>query len=151
MDHPQPTKYQRHIAALLGIDVSNDTQGIAAAKIEDVVYPAINANAEVRAVTPNQLAFAKSLEIDVSQDSLNVAAAKIADRLAERNEELLDKLQLKSGDKVIKHESVEYEGEIEDLSQEYIVSSIGRDGRIYFKGGNGRGAWPDQVTKVVSS
>ena len=82
---------------------------------------------------------------------LNVASAKIADRLVERNEELLAKLQLKSGDQVIKHETVEWEGRIEDLSQEYIVSSIGRDGRIYFKGGNGQGAWPDQVTKIISS
>ena len=69
MNHPQPTEYQRCIATLLDIDVSGDTQGVAAAKIEDVVLPALDVNAKVRPATPNQLTFAKSLEIDVSQDS----------------------------------------------------------------------------------
>lgn len=151
MEHPQPSDYQKRIAALLAIDISHDTQGVAAAKIEDIVAPAISVDAKVNPVTRRQLDLADSLEIDVSQDSFRVAFAKIADRLAEQNKKLLDKLRLKAGDKVIKHQSIEFEGRIEELSNEYIVSSIGRDGRIYFKGGNGRGAWPNEVTKVVSS
>ena len=151
MEHPQPSDYQKRIAALLGIDISRDTQGVAAAKIKDIVTPAISVDTKVYPATPRQLALADSLEIDVSQDSFNVAFAKIADRLSEQNKELLDELRLKSGDKVVKCQRVEIEGRIEELSNEYTVSSIGRDGRIYFKGGNGQGAWPNKVTKVVSS
>jgi Domain of unknown function (DUF4263) len=29
------------------------------------------------------------------------------------------------------------------------VSSIGKDGRVYFKGGEGFGAWPDRIKKVI--
>ena len=151
MNHPQPTEYQKHIAALLGIDISHDTRDVAAARILDVIAPALNINAEIRPATLNQLAYAKSLGLDVSQDSVDVASIKITNRLTARNLELLDELQLKPGDKVIKHESAEYEGRKVDLSREYVVSSIGRDGRIYFKGGCGQGAWPDKVTKVVSN
>jgi hypothetical protein len=30
-----------------------------------------------------------------------------------------------------------------------IISSIGEDGRIYFKGGRGFGAWPDQISMIA--
>lgn len=48
----------------------------------------------------------------------------------------LEALQLQAGDIV---EVASKEGGLAE------VSSIGSDGRIYFRGGMGRGAWPDQV------
>jgi hypothetical protein len=55
-------------------------------------------------------------------------------RLMRRRESLAD-LELNEGDVV--------ETMMGDLAK---VSSIGEDGRIYFKGGLGFGAWPDQIT-----
>lgn len=48
----------------------------------------------------------------------------------------LEALQLEAGDVI---ERPSRDGELAE------VSSIGSDGRIYFRGGLGRGAWPDQV------
>ena len=35
---------------------------------------------------------------------------------------------------------------MQHLDQVYEVSSIGSDGRVYFKGSRTGGAWPDQLT-----
>ena len=61
---------------------------------------------------------------------------------------LIEKINLKPGDKVVKIAKVEIEGVVHDISREYVVSSIGGDGRIYFKGGNGWGAWPHEINKL---
>jgi hypothetical protein len=50
----------------------------------------------------------------------------------------LEKLQVNAGDIV---RAIEPE-----VSEPEEVSSIGSDGRIYYKGGSGKGAWPDMVT-----
>lgn len=147
MNHPHPTKYQEYIASLLGIDVSGDTQSVAAARIQDFLSPAVEVNIEIRPVTSRQIQLAKSLGVDVSEDSFNVAFAKIGDKFAERNKELLDELQLMPGDWVVKQK----EDVLDIASRTFMISSIGRNGRIYFKGGNGWGAWPHEIKKVEPS
>lgn len=49
-----------------------------------------------------------------------------------------EKLRLVSGDLVLLADKTPAE-----------VSSIGKDGRVYFKGGAGFGAWPDRIKKIV--
>lgn len=58
-------------------------------------------------------------------------------RLARRRESLVD-LKIQEGDIVKTTEGVLAE-----------VSSIGQEGRVFFKGGQGFGSWPDQVTIVA--
>jgi hypothetical protein len=67
------------------------------------------------------------------------ASAWIRYLLLKKREQALERLKVEAGDIV---EAVDSPGD-EQLDE---VSSIGSDGRLYFKGGAGAGAWPDKVT-----
>ena len=143
-----PNEHQKSIANLLGIDISQDTLEIAAARIEDFVSPAIYPGKPARMPTDKQILFASSLGIDVTKDSFCIASVKIDQELQAKNRRAIIEMNLKPGDCVVKHESVRFNDETHDLDREYIISSIGRNGRIWFKGGNGQGAWATQLEKL---
>ena len=143
-----PTDTQIKIAKTLGIDISSDSRDVAAARIREVVEPAINPNSTYRTATQKQIEFAASLGLDVSSDSFWVCSAKIDDRLRELNQAALESLKLKPGDRVIVTKKIQVNELLHEYQEEYIVSSIGKNLRVYFKGGGGRGAWPGQIEKV---
>jgi hypothetical protein len=149
MNKNSTTEAQRKIADLLKVNISKDSRAVAAARIRSVVDFAINPNAKFRPVTQRQLKFAKSLGLDVSNDTFWVCIAKIGDRLGELNRQALDRLQLKPGDRVIKSSVVNLNGTQHKIKQEFTVSSIGKNGRVYFKGGAGASAWATQIKKTI--
>src|SRR5688572_19514666 len=100
MDSSKATEYQVKVAAQLGLDVSGDTCAVAAAKLGDLVGPALDQTDAVRNPTERQIAFAHALGVDVSRDTFRVASARIDDALRLRNLDALARLQLKPGDKV---------------------------------------------------
>lgn len=100
--HNDPTTFQRKIAKKLKIDISNDTQNVASARIYDAVQPAIDPGTEVRNATAKQVEFGRELGLDLKNDSLSVASAKIEDKLREKNKYAIKKLDLEPGDKVRK-------------------------------------------------
>ena len=144
-----PTDFQRQIAAALGIDIANDTREVAAARIHTFVGPAILSRAAEYTASERQIEFASALGLTVDTDSSLVASAKIADELFIQNKAALEQLQLKPGDRVRVHQQFEFAGEQREWVEEFVVSSVQSNGRIMFKGGNGRGAWPTQVEKVA--
>lgn len=144
----QPTEEQKKIASLLSIDISTDSQKIASARIREVVEPAINPDVGYRSPTQSQIELAQKLGLDISGDSLWVGYAKISEKLDELNQEAMERLQLQPGDWVKHTHFVEYEGKHHRMQKKYQVSSIGRDGKVYFKGGNGNCAWPTQLEKI---
>jgi hypothetical protein len=137
---------QKALAAALGVDVSGDSYDIAAAKLLDAVATAIGFEPPA-ASSDRQRAFALSLGHNVVGDSKRLASAKIGEALLAKNREVIAALDLKPGDRVVRTEHFEFEGEMRSISQEFIVSSIQPNGRVFFKGGNGQGAWPTQLTK----
>ncbi|RJX18294.1 MAG: hypothetical protein C4570_07020 [Ammonifex sp.] len=145
----EPTAFQKQIAATLGIDISHDTRGVAAARIHTVVGPAILSKAAAYPASERQIDFARALGLNVSKDSSLVASAKIADELFVRNQAALEKLQLKPGETVRVRHRIELDGMTREWTEEFVISSIQPNCRIMFKGGNGRGAWPTQVEKVT--
>ncbi|HEU0178696.1 MAG TPA: hypothetical protein VFV58_30910 [Blastocatellia bacterium] len=144
-----PTDFQRQIAAALGIDITNDTREVAAARIHTFVGPAILSKAAEYTASERQIEFASALGLTVDTDSSLIASAKIADELFVRNKAALELLQLKPGDCVRVRHQFELAGEQREWVEEFVVSSVQPNGRIMFKGGNGRGAWPTEVEKVV--
>jgi flavin-dependent dehydrogenase len=143
---PSPsTPYQQEIARRLGIDVTSETQAVAGARILDIVERALDPDTERRSATPRQIEFARKLGLDPVVESFHVCSAQIDDHLRTLNEEAIARLQLKPGDRVIKTDSVEIDGQEHTLTREYVISSIGANGRVWFKGGNGAGAWPTQL------
>jgi hypothetical protein len=137
------TKKQIEIAKKLGIDVSADSSIIAAAKIESAVYEAINPGVEPRKATEKQIDFLKALNIETEYRDHIIVSALIDEELRRRNVEAITKLDLKAGDTIV---SEQY-----GLEQENVISSIGVNHRIWFKGGQGRGCWPSKVIRKIQS
>jgi hypothetical protein len=143
-----PIDIQKKIARSLGIDITGDSRNIAAARIREIVEPAINPDSSYRSATQKQVEYAASLGLDVSGDSFWVCSAKIDDKLRELNHVALERLDLKPGDRVIVVDKGKINGQHHEHQEEHIVSSVGKNLRVYFKGGGGRGACPSQIKKV---
>jgi hypothetical protein len=144
-----PSAEQLRIAALLGIDVRGDTEAVAAARIEDAVSPAISLGQPARPATDRQIEFGKALGLALTGDTLRVASAKIDEELFRRSAVAVESLGLKAGDRVVKRETFEFQGKEQVLEQQYVVSSIDPNSlRVWFRGGNGQGAWPTQLEKI---
>jgi hypothetical protein len=142
-----PTPAQLEIALLLGIDVSSDSEKVAAARIREKVAIAIGEPRAASATSDKQRSFAKALGINIDAESMTVGSAMIDEALYRRNQEALAKLALRPGDKVIKKSTIIHDGEVHNLEHKAVVSSIRSNLRVYFKGGNGQGAWPTQLVR----
>lgn len=148
MSNTNATPLQIQIAGQLGVVVSTDSFRVAAARIMDIVGPAIGYKAKYSEPTPKQVEFARALGIDISGESFRVSSAKIQDKLEEMNLNALEEMQLAPGDRVRMQQVINYKGQQHVFEQEYIVSSIRHDGLVYFKGANGRCAWATKLEKV---
>jgi hypothetical protein len=150
MRSDRPNEHQVKLAALLRIDVSGDCESVAAARLQDAVAPALLD----RAAAPSsvrQIEFGASLGLDLSSDTLRVASAKIDQALYYRNLMALRTLDLRSGDRVVKRDTYEMHGTVHVLEHEFVVSSIEPNSlRVWFRGGNGQGAWPTQLRRLES-
>jgi hypothetical protein len=147
---PLPTSQQHQLAASLQVSIAADTYDVAAARLLDAVAETLGFES-AQPSSERQRAFAQSLGVNVDHDSKRVASAKIGDVLLERNQQAIASLQLKPGDRVIRVHRFEYEGEEHELAREFVVSSIQANGRVFFRGGNGQGAWPTQLRKSESA
>lgn len=134
------------LAASLGLDIGTDTFDVVAARLLDAVAPAIGHEPPEQS-SERQRAFAASLGHNVAADTKRVASAKIGEALFAKNQDAISSLGLKSGDRVVRVKRFEFEGEMRTLEQEFVVSSIQPNGRVFFKGGNGQGAWPTELKK----
>ena len=143
---PRPSQEQLQLANLLGLNLAADTFDVAAAQLLDKIAAAIGHEPPEQS-SERQQSFAASLGLDVTTDSKRVAGAKIGDALYTKNQEAIASLNLQPGDRVIQVTQFEYEGKLRSLEQEFVVSSIQPNGRVFFKGGNGLGAWPTQLKK----
>ncbi len=137
---------QIELAGRVGVDVGGDSFDVAAARLLDAVALALGYEPAAPS-SERQRSFAESLGCDVSNDSKRIASARIGDALFGKNQEAIANLGLKPGDRVIRVHQFEFDGELRTLEQEYVISSIQTNGRVFFKGGNGQGAWPTQLRR----
>ena len=139
---------QLDVGDRLGLDLAQDTWAVARARILDVVGPAIGDQERYDEPTEKQIAWAKSLGIDVMGQSYRVAYALIQDALWERENQLIRDMRLRPGDTVARERELEIEGDIHHLREEFVISSISDDGRLYFRGTGAKSGWPSQLKKV---
>jgi hypothetical protein len=140
---------QLRIASLLGVCIDGDSESVAAARIEDAVASAIFPNHTAGPATESQINFGCALGLELSGLTKRVASAMIDDELQRRNAEALERLDLKPGDRVIKRREFSFGGQMHVLEDEHVVSSVGENTmRVYFRGGNGKGAWPTELTRI---
>lgn len=141
------TREQRDLATLLDMQFKRDEpRKIATARLE--VEPAIHGRV-ASAATEAQLVFLREIAPeDASLEGITrrVASAWIDYYLAERSIDALRRLQPQRGDRVVKSELVSLTDQASlPRTSSHTVSSIGADGRVYFTGGGGAGAWPSQL------
>src|ERR1044071_8520850 len=137
------TDKQRELALLAGIDVPDTLpELVAAARLQNAfaeylhLEPAARCSDEQRALI-EQLSAAHG--IPCSTDDRREASAWIRFLRLRGRQQALERVQVESGDIV----------DILDSDEEIAeVSSIASDGRIYFKGGMGHGAWPDRICVI---
>lgn len=145
----QPSQDQLRLANVIGVDISTDTFDVAAARLLDYVATAIGYE-PADTSSERQRSFSESLGLDVTGDSRRIASARIGEALLAKNRTAIESLNLQPGDRVIRVTQFEHAGELRTFEQEFIVSSIQPNGRVFFKGGNGQGAWPTQLHKPAS-
>ena len=78
--------------------------------------------------TEKQIEYAKSLGIETTGKSFRVLQAEISDHLEEKAENCVEKLELR------RNVMVKYVGPREDMPEYLTISSIGRNGYVYFQG-----------------
>lgn len=153
------TEDQLALASFVGLRLDDDLpRGVAATMLEEAVRPHIAGNSpEATTVdlepTERQMAFLNEIAHGEAwtRAPLNrrSASAWIGHFLAQRTARRLREMQLVRGDRVIKTSTWlnEATGELHDWSQEYEVSSIGANGLVYFRGGNGQCGWASSLTR----
>jgi hypothetical protein len=148
------TTTQRTLAEQFGMTLQgNEPNGVVGVMLEERLMPLIwSAEAAAELASERQRNFLRALGAASTADSTSltkrVASAWIDHHLAIKTADSLRRLQLKTGDAVIKrsvwrkellgippHETLEF----------HYVSSIGADGLVYFKGGNGKCGWPSSL------
>ena len=144
-----PTEDQHALAALLKLDISLDSHDVAAAKLLDEVAVSLGFE-PAEPASDRQRAFAESLGASVEGISKRVASARIGKLLMLKNMRAIEHMNLKSGDRVVRVQTFEFQGETRVLEQEFVISSVQPSGRVFFKGGNGQGAWPTQLRKSAA-
>jgi len=134
---PTPaSQFQRKIAGFLGIAIDDSSFAIAAAQIESAISEAIYPKyTPALPATEKQVVFAADLGLNVSQDNMKVASARIQEALDQRNATLIRDMQITPGTRV----------KWRKWNQVKTISSISANGRLWFKGGNGSGAFPHEI------
>jgi hypothetical protein len=132
---------QRRLATALGVDVSSDDFHTAAARLYEIIWPALEIHDSQIAESEKQAALAKDIGLDIHGDNRAGASQRIAARLRLLNEIALHTLDLRPGDLVVLRAAPE---------EVHSVSCVGRNRKIYLKGWRGESVWATQVLKKVT-
>ena len=149
---PRPTQAQIQLADKLGLNVRGLSQGVAIAKILELVEAALHGRVDNRMATDKQIAFGKQLGLDLDGETLTIASVRIGEVLEAQNLRAIRRMRLKPGDKVRRADPFTLsDGREMYDAREFVVSSIYPDGSVYFKGGNGQRAWARNLEKIGSA
>lgn len=125
----------------LGMDLTGETESLAAAKIYDMIRAEFF-NEDLGNPSEKQIELAKTFGFDITKCSRREGNAIIDDIMNELNYESIEEQQLAPGMEVINRWDA--------LKTVYTISSIREDGIVFFKGGNGKKAWARNLIKIQS-
>ena len=135
------SELQNRLAKALGINISGDNFRIAAARIYEAIWRAVEICESQNPVSDKQRAFARDIGVDVSGLDRFAASRQIAARLAVLNEIALRDLALQPGDKIVLKVS-------KDICE---VSCVGKNRKVFPKGWGGQSVWAMQILRKVRS
>jgi hypothetical protein len=123
----------------LDIDLSGHSINVARAMIDDYIDKYFYGN-DLKTLTQKQIDYAHDLGFDISNMTKRQGEAFLDDILYQKNQEIIQSEKLEPGISVKriydKFDNVE------------VISSIAKDGTVYFKGGNGKRAWARNLKKI---
>ncbi len=123
----------------VGLELRGETLGVAVARIEDVIDRDFWGR-DLGMPSPKQVALATKFGFDIGSSSRRVGAAVIDNILTQLNLESVESQHLGPGD-IVSHVGHPERGEM-------AISSIQKDGLVFFKGGNGQRAWARNLRKA---
>ncbi|MER7642718.1 hypothetical protein [Streptomyces sp. NPDC126522] len=146
------TAAQLRVAEAIGLPLAgSEPQMVAAAMLEDYLKPLIR-GVPPQEATDRQVDFLAELGYAgiVEGVSANLASSWIDYHLTLLNITALSQMKFQRGDSVAMiRDCVDVStGEILPDTRVWVISSIDRRGRVHFKGGGGRGAWPSQLYRM---
>lgn len=147
---------QLELANKVGLVLNgNEPHDVAGAMLEEHLKPLIWGSG-VEDATARQYEYLTDLGATFTSNtrfSKKVASAWIQYYLALKNVKELERLKPEAGLGVIERYAwVDVQTGLTRVSLTYfIVSSIGEDGRVFFKGGNGKSAWSSSLAKAKKS
>jgi hypothetical protein len=149
------TKEQVALAGMVGLTLHGDEpRTVVAELLEDHLAPAIHGRHALPA-SEHQCSLLDDLcgdrgGPDRSSLTRRSASAWIRHYLTMSRLGALRELKLERGDVVDDLDRfVDGEGEVHEMRSRHTVSSIGDDGLVYFKGGNGRCSTPTRLRRVT--
>ena len=122
---------QTEFGQLLGLNLKGLTKRVALAMIRDNIETKFN-GIELRAATEKQIALGRKFSLDLSNLTAGVASAYIKDVMETLNFKSIDEQDINPGDYVI--------NKYDKSRTEHIVSSISKEGYLYFKKSGGGAA-----------
>lgn len=144
----KPSKEQRRIADLLGVDVSKDSAAVAAARLQGALAGPLQMPQAKLPPTKRQAMQAQELGLDITGDTQRMAAARINQEIQRRNAQALERLQLKPGDWVRREILIEGRGPLRVMVTEGEVERISANLRVHLKGRHGGGLLPGELIKI---
>lgn len=132
-DIPKVNEAQVRFAENLGINVTSNTVHQAAARIEECILLAFWGVADMGHPTPKQVALGEKYGFDIKNCSRIFGDAVIDDIMLQLNKSAIRELNLAPSVRVMRVS--------DSLERQETISSIGEDGTVYFRGGNGGRAW----------
>lgn len=140
-----PTEIQRKIAAMLGIEIDGYSKRTVAAALRAALAEDVLDIVPTSATSESQRDIAAQLGINNLSDYKEIAGLQIGAAFTKLNEEASAKYKFIAG------MCVEFIGgpHVHDftynIGDTFVISSLGKDGRVYFKGGGGQSAHPSQL------
>jgi hypothetical protein len=128
---PKTNERQVKFGRLLGFDFTGLTVGVARAIIDDYIKKNYD-GLELKPASKKQIELGKNFDLDFSESTFGVTFAYIKDLLVKLNFKSIEDQNIKPGDYVINVYSKQ--------KDEHIVSSINKEGYIYFKKRSGGAA-----------
>jgi hypothetical protein len=128
---PKTNERQIKFGRVLGQDFTGLTVRVARAMIRDYIEKNYD-GLELRTASEKQIELGKKFDLDFSKLTVGVASAYIKDILVKLNFKSIEEQNIKPGDFVVNKYS--------ERKDEHTVSSISKEGYIYFKKGSGGAA-----------
>ena len=133
------SKEQVAFGRKIGLDLTNCSVTVAAAKIEDFIDQNFWGR-ELDKPTEKQIELAARFGYDISAETRRVGFAVIEDIMEQLNFESIEKQKLTPGD-TVRHTR-------DSLHLKHIISSIREDGIVFLTGGRRKQAWARNLIKV---